>query len=184
MARARPSEGASLRAFFAVWPDAAATVALRLLAGDVAYRMSGRASQASNLHLTIAFVGEIPASRVGLLHSIGDRAAAGAAPFELTLDRVGTFRGSGIAWTGATLTPAAIERLAQLVREDLAVQGFAVEDRPFHPHVTLARRCRRWGELNVSPPIAWTVTRLALNVSELSSGPPQYAELGGWLLRG
>ena len=55
------SEGTSLRAFFAVWPDAAAAVALRALADDVANRMSGRASQPSNLHLTIAFVGEIAA---------------------------------------------------------------------------------------------------------------------------
>ena len=181
-APARRSDSASLRAFFAVWPDAAASVALRALADDVANRMSGRAAQASNLHLTIAFVGEIPEVRADLLSSIGVQAAADTAPFVLRLDRVATFRGSGIVWAGTTSTPPAIETLARLVREGLALQRFAVEDRAFHPHVTLARRCRRWEELAISPPIEWTVTRLVLNVSLLSSGPPRYPELGAWPL--
>jgi RNA 2',3'-cyclic 3'-phosphodiesterase len=175
---------APLRVFFAVWPDAPAAAALGVLAGELARRMSGRAPPAANLHLTIAFVGAIPAERVPALQEIGRDAAARAGRFALALDRVGTFRDGGIVWAGATSVPPEITRLAQALSEGLAAAGFAVDPRPFHPHVTLARRCRRAAELAISPPIAWTVTRLVLNVSSLSSSAPRYEDRDGWRLGG
>jgi len=175
---------APLRVFFALWPDAPASAALGVLAPEVATRMAGRAPQSGNLHLTMAFVGEVGPNRVAVLQTIGRAAAARTAPFALTLDRVGIFRGSGIAWAGASSAPPDIMALAQRLAEGLAAERFSVEERAFHPHVTLARRCRRGGHLAIAPSIAWNVTRLVLNVSLLSSGSPRYDELDGWSLGG
>ena len=172
----------AIRVFFALWPDAAARDALATLAAAVGRQAGGRAPPAGNLHLTLAFVGETPTSRVAALEAIGVAAASAVLPFPLTLDRIGAFPAAGIAWAGPSAPPLEIVQLATRLGEGLAAEGFAVERRALHPHVTLARRCRRRQGDTSTTPITWTVARLALNVSDLSSGGPQYRELAGWPL--
>ena len=55
------------RVFFALWPDADARVALAALAREIAARTKGRAPPAANLHMTLAFIGEVPPERIGAL---------------------------------------------------------------------------------------------------------------------
>jgi 2'-5' RNA ligase len=173
-----------LRVFFALWPDAHARDRLAALAGEVAARTRGRAPPAENLHVTLAFIGEVPAERVGGLSAIGASIAAGAAPFVLTLDCTGTFRGTGITWAGATGVPTALAELARKLFDALSTQDFAVERRAFSPHVTLARRCKTPDVGTLAAPIGWTVTRLALEASETLSGAPRYRDLATWPLGG
>ncbi len=174
----------TLRVFFAVWPDAAARDSLAALARIVAEQTNGRAPPSENLHLTLAFVGDVAANSVGTLRAIGLSAAAAAAPFTLTLDRIGTFRRTGIAWVGAAAVPAELTRMAQSLADALVACGFRIEQRAFAPHVTLARRCRRRCDLVPGAPIAWTVSRIVLNASEQVPGGPGYRDLGAWPLGG
>jgi len=51
-----------VRVFFALWPAATARDALAGLAHDVAARVQGRAPPDENLHMTLAFVGDISAT--------------------------------------------------------------------------------------------------------------------------
>jgi 2'-5' RNA ligase len=182
----RPATGrrraATLRAFFALWPDPAARDALALLTRDVAALAQGHAAPAANLHLTLAFVGDVAPARVTGLCAIGAAVAANASQFTLTLDRTGTFRGTGITWLGTGETPPHLERLGRSLAEGLAAGGFAVEPRAFSPHVTLARRCRTRADVALAAPIAWVANRLVLNVSDLRSGTPTYRELASWPL--
>ena len=90
----------TLRVFFALWPDADARDRLAALAQDVAARTQGRAPPSLNLHVTVAFIGEIDAGRIDALRAIGASVAPNVPPFVLMLDRAGTFRGTGIAWAG------------------------------------------------------------------------------------
>ncbi len=172
----------TLRVFYALWPDAAARDALALLTRDAATRTQGRAAPAANLHLTLAFVGDVAPDRGTDLCAIGATVAANVLPFTLTLDRTGTFRGTGITWLGASETPPHLEQLASDLTEALAAHGFAVERRAFSPHVTLARRCRTPGDVGLAAPVAWAANRLALNASDLRSGAPTYRELASWPL--
>jgi 2'-5' RNA ligase len=171
------------RVFFAVWPDAPARDALDALARDYATRTGGRAAVASNLHLTLAFLGEVPTSRVTALQGIGLAATAAVAPFALTLDRVGAFRSAGITWSGTSTPPPELERLVQLLNAELAKAGFPTESRAFQPHVTLARRCRQVASAELVAPIAWRVESLVLNVSESLRGGVRYRALAEWPLR-
>ena len=177
-----PRNGAALRVFFALWPDAGARDALSALAGDIAARTRGRAPPAGNLHLTLAFLGDVEPTRLALLRAIGAAVAAAVPPFALVFDRVGAFGDAGIAWAGASAPPRALERLAQLLQAALAKEGFRIERRPFHPHVTLARRCRSPAGAGSAAPIAWNVERIALNASERSPHGPRYRELVAWAL--
>ena len=182
-ARRPGSEPAStVRAFFALWPDGDARDRLAALASEVAARTRGRAPPAGNLHVTLAFIGEIPTARVEALRTIGAAVAARAAPFALTLDCTGTFRGTGITWAGSSRVAAPLAGLERDLSDALAVQDFDVERRPFSPHVTLARRSRAPQNGSLGAPIGWTVTRLVLNASETLSGASRYRDLATWPL--
>ena len=171
-----------MRAFFAAWPDAGVCAALAAQARDIAAQARGRAPVAANLHLTLAFVGDAPPSRVAALCAIGEVAAAAGSSFHLTLDCGGMFRAAGIAWIGASESPGELQRLVQELGVGLAAQGFALERRAFRPHITLARRCRTPAKITIAAPIDWAVGRIALYASEPASGGPSYRELAGWPL--
>ena len=173
-----------LRTFFAAWPDAGVCTTLAAHARDIAAKTEGRAPVAANLHLTLAFVGDVAASRVAALYAIGGVAAAAGSPFTLTLDCGGMFRAVGIAWIGASVSPERLQRLVDGLGIGLSAQGFAIERRAFLPHITLARRCRRPGDFAVATPIRWTIARIALYASESTPDGSRYRELAAWPLEG
>lgn len=61
----------SLRLFFALEPDPAVRRALASLARALARATGGRVPQAEILHLTLAFLGQVPAGRHAELAAIG-----------------------------------------------------------------------------------------------------------------
>jgi len=188
-----PRNGAALRTFFALWPDAGARDALSALAGEIAARTRGRAPAAGNLHLTLAFLGDVVPARLAVLRAIGAAVAAAVPRFALVFDRVGAFGEAGIAWAGASAPPRELERLAQLLQVALTNEGFPIERRPFHPHVTLARvkRAPRAGFdewLAVAATMkdrsfgAMPVDELILYSSELTPRGPVYSAVNTWEL--
>ncbi len=89
-------------------------------------------TRAENLHITLAFIGE--SMRVDALKSCID--AVCRTPFTITLGGSGRF--GDLIWAGVRVSPplAALERR---LRAALANAGFQTENRPFRPHITLAR---------------------------------------------
>jgi 2'-5' RNA ligase len=100
-----------LRLFFALWPDAATRRMLDSLAREVAVETGGRAVAADNLHLTLAFLGERPAAIVPELFASAE--AIEGLPFRLSLDDVGCWRKTGIAWLAASKHAAQLQELRQ-----------------------------------------------------------------------
>jgi len=170
---------ATLRTFFALWPDAAARDVMAAMARDVARRAGGRAPRPENHHLTLAFVGEVAVQRIDALERIGAAASRSVAPFMLTLDRLGEFHHTGIVWLGADTLPAPLERLVRALRDGLAAEGFPVERRPYRAHVTLVRRCGTVAPATIAP-VAWRVERVTLVASELRPVGSSYCELAAW----
>jgi 2'-5' RNA ligase len=93
------------------------------------------------MHITIKFLGEVPADREDAITKSLEAAAAPVSPFDLRLDGFGAFpnsRRAKVIWVGCH----ASEQLKQLytgVEGGLSELGFARENRTFHPHVTLGR---------------------------------------------
>jgi 2'-5' RNA ligase len=177
----RAERPAILRVFFALWPDASAREGVAALARDVVSRAGGRAPRPENVHLTVAFVGNVEPDRLAELQHIGASAAKSAAPFTLKLDRLGAFHHAGIAWLGADTLPTELEDLVFALRNGLAAEAFPVERRMYRAHVTLARRCGTVATVEI-PPISWRVERVTLNASELSAAGSIYRELAAWPL--
>lgn len=92
-----------------------------------------------NYHVTLRFIGEVPAWRAEEI----DLALAGlrATGFELQLSGVGTFEKGGkvmALWAGVDRNPA-LEHLQSKVETALQRAGLDSERRRFNPHITLAR---------------------------------------------
>lgn len=137
----------SMRAFIAIDFDESIR---RKLAGlqDTLRRRAGRLSWVApdNLHLTIKFLGEIDACRVETISAALDQIAARIEPFEIMLRGVGVFPPRGLAhvlWAGVQPIVAGahdpLKALHRASEDGLADLGIAREDRPFSPHLTLAR---------------------------------------------
>jgi 2'-5' RNA ligase len=140
----------------------------------------------TNFHLTIKFIGETPRARVHAVSQAAERAASTCSHFDLAVSGAGAFPGHGppkVLWLGID-DPAGhqLRGLQARLEEECAGEGFAREERPFHPHLTVARLRRPAGtkklaaahkEMGFSP-IAFQVTELLVIRSELSSQGSKY----------
>lgn len=102
--------------------------------------ISARYTPRENYHVTLAFLGEI--SETGLraaMEALG-QAAAGMQPFPLRPDGIGKFGKARNAtlWMGIAKVPELME-LAERLHRALAEVGIGFDDKPFLPHITLAR---------------------------------------------
>jgi 2'-5' RNA ligase len=111
----------------------------RFLEGVREFAPEARWVRPESLHLTLKFIGEKPQPMIeqvkGALSSIQ------AAPAELTFRGYGffpTLKAARVFWVGIEAGPQVVE-LATKVDEATAALGIAREDRPFSPHLTLAR---------------------------------------------
>lgn len=181
-----PTDAASpptRRLFYALWPDAAARVALSRLAREVAHHAHGKAPRDDNLHITLAFLGAVAADRIAVLEGVGAEAAAAVAPFELALERIGG-TGFGIAWLSPDGVPPPLVALHAALVAGLGRGGFATERRMFRPHLTLARHCARAAQRGPVAPVRWTIGRLSLVESTLAAGGSRYRDVASWSLGG
>jgi len=169
------------RVFFALVPPPPLREALGVLAASVAQRAHGRALPADNLHVTLAFIGAWPASRLAHWMDVGARCAGAAT--HVTLDRLGGFRRAGVAWIGTGTIPPPLHDLADALGAALVAANVAVDTRPFAPHLTLARRCRGPFPDEPAGPYEWSVDAIALMRSHTEPAGARYVEVGRWPLR-
>jgi 2'-5' RNA ligase len=94
------------------------------------------------IHLTLKFLGNIPAKRVTEITEAMEKAVQGISSFHLEISGLGTFpslRQARVFWVGIGGELDKLSRLQQNIDSALAALGFAKEERPFVPHLTLAR---------------------------------------------
>ena len=96
------------------------------------------------IHLTLRFLGDTAEQRIAAATAALERTAAMSAPLSLSLGAGGTFGGrrARVLWIGLEGELARLERLAGLLNEQLAVEGWDPPDRPLRPHITLGRARR------------------------------------------
>ena len=126
--------------------------------------VSANFTRRENMHLTLAFIGETPrlADAKAALDTVKAR------PFRVALGGSGAF--GDLLWAGLRREPD-LDFLAAKVREALRAAGFAVDPKPFRPHITLARRavCEGRPEIDL-PAVSAPVTDFALMRSDRVDG--------------
>jgi len=94
------------------------------------------------LHFTLKFLGEVEERRVPSLTKALEDSAKGKQPFELRLGKPGRFPERGIPrilWIRLSSGKFELEMLAEAVEDACIQSGFAAADKPFKPHLTVAR---------------------------------------------
>ncbi|MET7647085.1 RNA 2',3'-cyclic phosphodiesterase [Streptomyces sp. NPDC005426] len=186
------TEPATIRVFIALAPpDAAKEELARELRPVYGTHPHLRWNRVEDWHITLAFLGELPAETVPLLcPPLADVAAAHRPP-RLALRGGGDFDGR-VLWTGIDGDTDALHELAADVRSTVRSCGIAFEGRPLRPHLTLARARR--GDLTSAGELAaglagftgrrWPAERLHLVGSNAgrSSGPIRYRDIMAWPL--
>lgn len=173
---------ASLRLFFALWPDPSVQASLAAWANTIEERLGGRAIPRDALHMTLAFLGDTDVGRVDTLRQIGESLPRNG--IELSFVAVRCWRHNRIAWAAVDETPAALPILVRDLRQRLEAAGFPVDRRDFTPHVSLVRNARCSGPpWNPMRPLLWRATRVALVRSILrGAAGSQYEPLLDWRL--
>lgn len=100
-----------------------------------------------NVHLTLLFLGDTAEAAVPALAAKLREAFARCPPLELRLAGGGTFppgRPARVAWVGLDAPEELAALQADITRAAVESLGFEPEDRPYHPHVTLARCPDPW----------------------------------------
>lgn len=168
------------RVFFALWPDAETVDKLQQVARDWMPHVGGRPLRRHDLHMTLAFVGDVDESRIGALREMAS--AIESPSFTLKLDRCGCWVHSEVAWVGCLHTPPELVELASTLGEGLVNTGYPTERRRFKPHITLLRRARCDARLAVGHSIKWKVDKFMLAQSHLAQTGATYDILGHWNL--
>lgn len=170
------------RLFFALWPDEGARAALAKLAHFLHVECGGRLMLAGNIHLTLAFLGNVPGGRIAELHAL---ATAVAAPcFDLNIDTLTYWRHNRIVWAGTRECPAALRDLVAQLARALRTAGFRCEEREYAPHVTLLRDARRAPAVRAVNGIVWRAGEFTLVRSLRRDGAVLYEAMGRWPLGG
>lgn len=151
----------SLRLFVALWPDAAARQALAAYRDRWRWPEAARQVAPQNLHATLHFIGRFAVERVGAL---GDGLATVPAPaLELQPSGAEVWKG-GIAVLKLRGGPA-LARLHARIGAVLSALDIALDERPFAPHVTLAREAFGARPPPDLPAVEWRVEGFALVLS-------------------
>jgi RNA 2',3'-cyclic 3'-phosphodiesterase len=177
-----------VRLFVAVWPPPDAVAELRAAVQDLQQEHPAlRWTAPEQWHLTLAFLGETPDERRDDLEQRLARAATRSSPMTLWFAGGGRF-GDRVLYTRVDGDREPLARLAQSVAAGARRSGLAVDERPYRPHLTLARSRGGQDLRPVAAQLAsfigspWTATRLDLVESRLGAGPARYTTLVSWPL--
>jgi len=171
-----------MRCFVACWPDDATRERLDRVARDQLPRYPGaRRMRPENLHLTLAFIGQMAETAARELAAALAREVC--QPFDWRIDHVGRFERARVLWAGGP-EELRLVQWAERVRQLLQTMQVAFDRKPFAAHVTLLRDApaRRGAEPAEASepiePIRWPVQAARLIVSERDArGATRYRPL-------
>jgi 2'-5' RNA ligase len=179
------------RLFVGVPVPPVALAACAALLDGVRTRHGGRGVRwvsTENLHLTLRFLGLLSPARIDALGQAVDAATTGTAPFEVVLAGAGAFPGDRrprAIWLGIERGADELGTVSRALDLALVRTGLAADDRPFRPHLTVARTdaAGTSGSLAVAAAlrdaaegwsVGFTADRVVLYRSHLGGGPPRY----------
>lgn len=166
------------RLFFALWPDEAVRKQLGEVANEIKEE-SLRYTKISNLHITLAFLGDVSASDQAVLMQLANKIQS--SKFCLELNRIGWWRKPGILWIAPNTVPEVLKKLVEQLQTMIKQQGLSIDERPYKPHVTIARKVKVFTAPEIMVHIPWAVTGFALIVSKSTENGVDYQVVQEWL---
>ena len=134
----------------------------------------GRVIPAPNLHLTLNFLGLQSNDVIHPLLRLLARLPF--ASFNLTLDRIGFWKRSGIIWLGCSRECHQLTELVYHYRDVVRALGIQTDTVTFVPLITLLRKARKKVDISF-PPFTWQVNSPVLLWSRNTARGVEYQEL-------
>lgn len=145
-------------------------------------------------HLTLVFLGQVDDARATAVVE-AMTAAVPMAPFDISLERLGVFPDRGaprVLWIGVGRGAGAVIELQREIAARAVRLGIPSEQRPFHPHLTLARwrasrpadRARALSAPLAAPIASGRIEAATVYQSRLSPGGSTYTPLAHATLTG
>lgn len=163
---------ATRRLFFALWPDEPTRRQLVRETRCVVQRCGGKPVPPAHYHVTLAFIGNLPAERFDNIVAAG-RATA-AAQLELLFDRVGYWPRPRVLWAAPSRCPPALHALVSMLWDRLCAVGLEPEARAYQPHLTLCRKVGRTVETKLAQPVPWSASGFVLVETVVVDGRSSY----------
>lgn len=157
-----------------------------------------RWTKPESTHLTLQFLGDVPVNILQLVKNALREGCEGAMPLTLQVEGIGAFpnaRRPRVVWVGLSGELEALHTLEKGIEEKLRPFGYK-PDRPFNPHITLARVREGASSHDLAalhralaedrrpffePPLL-VVNRVSLMRSELGRGGSHYTQLDAVML--
>ncbi len=146
------------------------------------FEVPGKVAPPENWHLTLRFLGKVDQVTLERFLS-GLIDVSGEPVFTVSLGSFGAFpnaKKAAVVWLGLHKGEEALTRLNQITEEAAVAAGLSPEERPFHPHLTLAR-VRPPADvrelLDEEIPLGWACDRIVVFRSHLGGGPARYEAL-------
>jgi len=150
------------------------------------------------IHLTLKFLGNIPAAKIPSIISALKEASRGLLPLKFSLGELGAFpdlRKPQVIWVGVEGEIQKLSLLQRNIESRLLSLGFPREEREFVPHLTLGRVRRGAGRevggalqralSDLLPPsISFVIEAVSLMKSTLTPQGAIYSRLGSVNARG
>jgi RNA 2',3'-cyclic 3'-phosphodiesterase len=136
-----------IRAFIAIEISNEIQSRLEQVSSQLKQRLEGlpiRWVVVENIHLTLKFLGDVSLANLDILKKILVSVCTGYHPFEISAGGLGAFPNTHrprVIWTGLE-APADLTALQHSIDMESARLGYAREERPFFPHLTLGRVSR------------------------------------------
>lgn len=108
----------------------------------------------NKFHITIKFLGEIKEFQIGEIIESIRNVANHYSRFKVKYKNLGCFpnlKNPRVIWIGCEDLNGTLEKIKNSLDEELKKYGFEIEDRKFHPHITLGRVKSSKGIKNLLP---------------------------------
>ncbi|RAL22503.1 RNA 2',3'-cyclic phosphodiesterase [Thermoflavimicrobium daqui] len=138
-------------------------------------------------HLTLYFLGETSLAKLNFIRDAIRQVAQETTPFFLSISNLGVFgkeQQPRVLWMGVKGNLMALTSLQKEVLQALEPFGFYGEDRPYRPHITLARKFREnnfvlstllFDKKEYRRFLEWKVDQIVLYETQLGKKPMYHA---------
>ena len=164
-----------MRLFIAINFDAETRSRLIALRDELrSQSVSGNFSLDDNLHLTLVFIGECSPKKIDKIKAILETVTF--APFEVTVERLGTFSHGTLWWAGLR-EDKPLMNLQHEIEYKLTICGFEMDGRKYRPHITIGREVVTGVKPWEIEPFGETVSGIDLMKSERINGKLVYTPI-------
>lgn len=132
-----------MRIFLAIAFDEGVKGYIDGITNSLESKVRGSYVKRQNLHLTLKFLGELTNTKLQAVEKAVYNTACKCSPFSLITSYCGAFRGmdGNTLWLGLNKEEK-LNKLFELLEENLSAEDFPKDSRTFSPHITLARRAK------------------------------------------